>query len=280
MDVRKILIPVAAGLLFSPALMAADIATGATTVVSASDEFLSTAVAASTVTGGVLSLELEAEYAVGDIITLAFSGAALEAGLLSSITSATNTAISAVTIGLLNDDASSGTYRVTDVTAGAANTTIGVVLELAAAGVLTFDAAGVDSAGGITVDYSAETDNGLALDSGGTDNTVDWITTGVQFSATVTTAFNGVIDVDDNRETFEGAETVDTMTSTTVNDAGSFSQSATLVDYDVVVTGDWSSVFSMTIPTWLQPASSLIGGVIVDVTGGTCTGHGCDSHRW
>ena len=77
MSMRKILIPVAAGLLFSPALMAADLK-GQSTSRTFGDEFLSTFGAAATVTGDVLRVELEAEYTLGDIVTLDFSGGALK----------------------------------------------------------------------------------------------------------------------------------------------------------------------------------------------------------
>ena len=72
MSMRKILIPVVAGLLFSPALMAADItdsAANGSVANSFSNEHLASAIPASTVVGGVLNVTLGAEYAVGDIIT-------------------------------------------------------------------------------------------------------------------------------------------------------------------------------------------------------------------
>ena len=121
---------------------------------------------ADTVLGGVLKVTLGAEYAVGDIITLTLSGAALESGMLTSITSDTNAAISSMTIGLLSTDASTATYRVTDVTPGTANTTVGVIFSLAADMILTFDAPLVDAAGTVVVAFSAATDTGLALDTG------------------------------------------------------------------------------------------------------------------
>ena len=215
MSIRKILVPVAAGLLFSPALMAAIINAGATVTRNFADEFLSTAVGADTVLGDALQVELEAEYAVGDIVTLAFSGAALDSGLLSSITSVTNTAISEMTIGLLSSDASGATYRVTDVTPGMANTTLGVLLDLAAATVLKFDAQQVDANNGVTVTYTAATDTGLPLDSGGTLNTVKYITTSAQLTAVATTPFNGIIDVENDRIIFTSSIAIDELLITT-----------------------------------------------------------------
>ena len=73
MNVRKILIPVVAGLFISPAMMAADL-DGETTGRTFSNEYLGTADATDIVAGDVLAVLLEAEYAVSDIITLTFSG--------------------------------------------------------------------------------------------------------------------------------------------------------------------------------------------------------------
>ena len=84
MSLRKILIPAVAGLMISPALMAANIETS-TMPTSESDEWLQTADSTDTVVGGELTVILGAEYAVGDIVTISFSGGALEAGLRSSI---------------------------------------------------------------------------------------------------------------------------------------------------------------------------------------------------
>ena len=269
MSIRKILIPVVAGLFISPALMAADITvTSGTAPTAESDEWLSTADSADTVLGGVLTVTLGAEYAVGDIVTIAFSGAALEAGILSSIPVGVAGAISGITLGLLSSDASTATYRVTDIDPGTGPTTVGAVVPIALAGVLVFDAPSVDAAGTVTVSYSAATDTGLALDTGGGGacilgpacNSVDYITTGAEYDSDVTTAYDGVIDVDDNRETFEGAVTVDVLVVTNAI-TGGFANTAVLAGngYDVVVSGDFSFLVDTDLVTaGIQPIAGVV----------------------
>ena len=76
MNIRKIFIPVAAGFLTSPAAFAAivdDDGAGPSETFFYSNEYLSTATDETIVAGG-LSVIIEAEYAVGDIVTWTVSG--------------------------------------------------------------------------------------------------------------------------------------------------------------------------------------------------------------
>ncbi len=244
-----------------------------------SDEWLQTADSTDTVLGDVLTVVLGAEYAVSDTVTIAFSGSALEAGILSSIAVPVTATVSGITLGLLSSDADEARYRITAIDPATPPTTVGAVVPVALAGVLTFDAQKVDAAGTVVVTYSAAISTGDALDTkGGPDpgpcttatcNTIDYITTGTQFDDDVDPEFDGVIDVDDNRETFEGDVDIDDMTVTTIdNGAADFDESAALVDYDVVVSGDFSFLID---DDPLTPELEPIAGVIAlaGCTGGT-----------
>ena len=286
MSLRKILIPAVAGLMISPALMAANIETS-TMPTSESDEWLQTADSTDTVAGGELTVILGAEYAVGDIVTISFSGGALETGLLSSIPVPQTGNISGITLGLLSSDADTATYRVTDIALGDEATTVGAIIPIGGDGALIFDAPSVDAAGTIVVSYSAATGTGLALDTGGGPdggecttsacNSVDYITTGPQYGSKVTMAFKGVIDVDNNRETFEEAAVMDIMIATQTDIGRTFTKSATLEaekGYDVVVSGDFSFLVDSDLMTpELEPITGVVAladsdcvGMVVTVT--------------
>ena len=190
MSMRKILIPVVAGLFFSPALMAAIVDDvdlgGPSTTAFFSDELLQTAVAASAVAAGDLAVTLEAEYAVGDVINWAVSGSAVDSGFPTTVifdcTAETAMGLSdgeaGITFGLLSDDADGASYRVTGLdTAGCvgATSTFGNTVLFAADDPLTapaiegivLDAQSVAAAGTVNAAYSAQTSTGLGLDTGG-----------------------------------------------------------------------------------------------------------------
>jgi len=214
MNIRKIFIPVAAGFLISPAAFAAivdDEGTGPSETFFYSDEYLSTATDENIVAGG-LSVIIEAEYAVGDIVTWAVTGGAIDSGFPTSVTSACGDVgkpvdEAGITLGVLSSDADGAVYRVTEVDNGCGATTVGAQLDF---GSLSLVATAVDSANTITAMFSAETGTGLALDtSGGADRSSDLVTTGSQYDLDVTDPFDGIIDVEDDRETFEFGTTWD-----------------------------------------------------------------------
>ncbi len=255
MNIRKIFIPVIAGFLTSPAAFAAildDDGAGPSTTWYYSDEFLSTAVPADEVTSGAISVMIEAEYAVGDVVTLAVSGSAIESGFPTSVIvlCADNTN-SGITFGLLSSDADGAVYRVTELDAGTcvnATTTVDVVVPFTAG--LQMNAEAVDLANTITVGFSAETGTGLGLDTaGGLARSGDLIVTGSEYAVSVPTPFDGVIDVENNRETFEGFNPVDwtvwqvlpQQVPTGGVDAATFSGFGPS-SQEVSVAGDWSFI--------------------------------------
>jgi hypothetical protein len=125
------MLAIAAGVLISPALMAADIATNTDTR-DLSDEYLSTANATDEVFGGALVVELGAEYTVDDVITLTFSGDALDnTSLLPSIDVLEAGTFKGLTLGLLSSTSGEAVYRVTALTGASTDTTNGLLVTIA-----------------------------------------------------------------------------------------------------------------------------------------------------
>jgi hypothetical protein len=262
------MLAVAAGALISPALMAADVE-GPSLSAYVSDEYLSTSPSTEVFGHFQVGFTIEAEYAVGDIVTLSFSGDALdETTLPSSVVSTGSPAT--VTLGLLSADSGSAVYRVTEVNTGGGNSTVGATFALCAAAPDTcdFNANAIDANNGVVMAFSAETGTGLPLDTGGgADRSTALFVTGSQFAASVTTSFDGVVDVNDNRESF----TTGTFDSATFN-VDSNAQScggvddpceaalaqANPVDQDVTLASDFSWVFDSDANTaGLQPAAGV-----------------------
>lgn len=277
MSIRKILIPVAAGLLISPALMAADL-DGNSTETTFSTEYLGTAGATDIVTGAGLAVDLQAEYAIGDIITLSFSGAALDGTTMPTsvvVVPAGTPTINGITLGLLSADSSEAVYRVTDVVAGANNTTVGVIVPFAATpNFLDFDAQAVASAGGVTVSYSAATSTGLALDTGGGDlRSHDHILSANEYSvAALATVFDDVIDVDTDRLALVTGP--DDDAEVTLVNAAITAGETTFVSQDITWTGDFSWIVDDdTATAGIQPAAGVVAatGCVVSSAGVTVT---------
>jgi len=209
--VRTTLLAAAAGVLISPALMAGDINSESGDV-GWSDELLGLAVTDDQAWGGGLTLILGAEYAVGDIIRLEFSGSALDpASLPANIVSvcvdpatAPPNGRTGVTLGLLNSSADAAEYRVTelDTTCGGTSTiNKRMVFDTGFADQILFDAPAVLDAGTVTVSFSARTGFGDALDTGGTvDRSTDYLQTYRQDWREVDFAFDAVVDVEQERK--------------------------------------------------------------------------------
>ena len=275
MSIRKILFLAVAGIMISPALMAADIA--APDMRTFSDEFLGTHSDTDTIAGAGLTVTLGTEYTLGDIITLDFSGAALDVATVpTSVTSIPGH----VVLGLLSADTGQAIYRVT-------STEPRIVAE--GAPVLTFQAADatddmimfnardVQAAGGVTVSYSAATSTGIALDTVG-ESDVAYITVEEEYSIEMVEAFDAIIDVKAERMAFvEVTENVKfDMSSLTVDendDAFADAYGTTLVGVDLV----WSGNFGWIIDTDdsmddVQPSAN-----VVTVTTGTDGMMACNS---
>jgi hypothetical protein len=207
---KRNMLAIAAGVLISPALMAAELDLGKHWVGSS---WLGLTGAGDEVTTGYISVQLGAEYAVGDKIRLDFSGGTVIGGSFPSsvvVDCIPETALNAndglagVTWGRLNFDADHVTWRVTEIdsaTCAGATSTDGVVVQFADNFVADFDAPAVLAANGVTVSFSAETGAGDALDSGGTNRSDSTIDVRSEFDYTVNPVFSGTIDVNTNRTT-------------------------------------------------------------------------------
>ncbi len=236
---------------------AVDIASGSTAVGFSTERLANTATTVNFPNANLV-FEMGAEYAVGDIITLTFSTDAIAASqFLSSVQTSVGTGAGdggvdqQITLGLLSSTANSVTYRVTEVEN--ATTTIGLTFSVGAAANIAVNAAKLQSAGSLSVTYAAETANGVAIDQGN-GSTFQMIYTGSEFAYSVASAnrLNGVVDVNNERLTFEGDETEDALTisvsqKTTfeINSAGdtvNILQPVTYVGVEHTVSGDFSWV--------------------------------------
>lgn len=256
--VRKSLLAAAAGVLISPALMAADL-DGPSVERTFGNEFLSTAAPTDIVAGDILAVTLGAEYAVDDIITLSFSGGALDATTVPTSVTVVDGALSGITLGLLSATADTAVLRVTEIVPGIANSTVGVVVTFAAADILEFNADAVDAANGVTVSFNAETGTGLALDtSGGDDRSHDYLLTDDQFSAEVTTPFDQTVDVNQNREGFEDLNCCD-LAEVDLTDTPPAGGSVAFVDQDVMWSGDFSWIIDTDeVAGDIQPIADVV----------------------
>ena len=239
MSIRKILFHAVAGIMISPALMAADIDTSTKKRVF-SDEFLGTYTDAGKIAADTLQVILGTEYTLGDIVTLDFSGNALDESTVPA--TATGGAPTNVTFGLLSADTSQAIYRVTSTTgncSGSGETLSCGTVVFAADDVLMFNARDVQAAGGVTVSFSAATDGGIPLDTRGNLSKVEYITVKEEYSITVA-AFNAVIDVEEERTTF-AESTDDTSSVTVVADTAARADAlgTTLVNVDIVWSGNF-----------------------------------------
>jgi hypothetical protein len=194
------------------------------------------------VTAGNVVATLGAEYAVGDIITLTFAGAELDAASVPTTLTAPNAVNNLeVTVGLLSAADNMVTYRVTEVKDNAGVnplSTVGAVFTISG---LEFDTASVLANAKTTVTYAAETSTGVTIDAG-TKSSGDMITTQKQFSIdrSADTDFDATIDVETQRLQFESGDVIDIVEITLEDDALDTDFDATITDFTVVVNGSFA----------------------------------------
>lgn len=188
---------------------------------------------AATLTPASPVITLEAEYAVGDIIDITFTGATFDA------TNAPTFALSATAmeVGVLSVGTNSIRLRVTQqATVSTVNTSLTV-------NGLVFTSASVAASGAVGITYAAQTSTGLALDAGATSKpTGKLIALKDQFTV-ATTPFDAVIDVNADRLLFTGAtdaaKRADALVITPTNNAA-YATPATLTTVTYKVVGDFS----------------------------------------
>ncbi len=196
-----------------------------------------------TVVGDDFTAVLKAEYKADDIITLTFSQPLADDYTPPTTVTSTNVAVAEVTIGLLTGGAGDTElkYRVTNIDTTADTTTIGADLTFSG---LSFDGDAVRTAKQVSVDYKAETNNGVQLDKAtGTDSaTADLLKVTQQFATEVTTKFDGVIDVEADRKLFvtpaNGGQNDDTIV-VALTDAGQADITASLNTVTYTINGNF-----------------------------------------
>lgn len=249
-------------------------------------------------TAGTVLVKLEAAYAVGDTIKINVTGGLKSAPLtLTSVTGAADARFptNRVTLGRIGLDATSATYRVTEISgAGAAHgylrfgTGVGAKDNVLATDFadtqLVFKAADVVAAGKVNLTYTAfigSTSN--ALDTPVEYNGDDELTSGAvfnvrdQFKAAVSAAnvFNGVLDVANDRKQFSSngtTATTDTAIITLTNNADT--GAVTKTNTFVTVKGDFSWAADASVAT-----VTCTGGAASDakkITASALT-FGCDA---
>ncbi|SEK46851.1 hypothetical protein SAMN05216262_101431 [Colwellia chukchiensis] len=253
--------------MFKKTLLAASIAamsTGAfavnvaSTALEHSNEGVQTA---ATIAAAAATATLKAEYKQDDLITFTFSQD-LDAAFVAA-TTINATLVGAgggdeMVLGKLSQDANSVTYRVTSLSLGnGATTTVGATVAIEA---VTFPGAALRAAGTATVTYSATLSNGTTpLDqaTGGDTATATIVDLVDQYATSVTTGFDGVIDVEDNRETFEGAASADTVTVALVNTAAA-DINATLNTVTYTVNGNFAFLDTDPVTAGVQLGTNTV----------------------
>lgn len=293
---KKTLVAVALAGLSANAFAAVDTVTDSVAV-TYSVERLDNTASTVTIPRENYEITLGAEYAIGDIIKFTFSNDAIAASQYrSTITTSntllatglpdTNSAGATLTLGLLSSDATSVTYRVTEVSA--ALTTVGQKFTIAAGATLAASAAKLKSGSGLTVTYAAQTSNGVVIDAGSTAKpTFQLVHTATEYTSRVDEKLNATIDVEEGRLLFSNvgahSTTVDRLGVTAAQVPGidtdgtgalpvtNFTSPTTLVSVEHVIKGDFSWVVDSTPSTTaLNPVDATLA--ITGCTGATDAG--------
>jgi hypothetical protein len=289
---KKTLVAVALAGLSANAFAAVDTVTDSVAVTYSAQRLDNTATTV-TIPRENYEITLGAEYAIGDIIKFTFSNDAIAASQFrSTITTsdtlavtglpAANVAGATLTLGLLSSDATSVTYRVTEVSA--ALTTVGQKFTIAANATFAASAAKLKTGSGITVTYSAQTASGVIIDAGSTAKpTFQLVHTATEYTSKVDEALNATIDVEEGRLLFSNvgghSTTVDRLGVTAAQVAGidtdgaagplgvtAFTSPTALVKVKHVINGDFSWVVDAT------PATASIVPVDATLAIAGCTG--------
>ncbi|MFT5812280.1 MAG: hypothetical protein ACI9VT_000014 [Psychroserpens sp.] len=173
---------------------------------------------ATLITAAPATATLKAAYKQDDLIKFTFSQDLHEDFVAAvTITGALSDATGALTLGKIDQSGNTVTYRVTEATFGGgpgdATTTIDATVGIEA---VNFSGAALRTAGSATVNWSATLSNGTTpIDqaSGDDEATVEIVNLNDQFatSVVVDAELDGVIDVENNRVTFEGDQSADTL---------------------------------------------------------------------
>jgi hypothetical protein len=194
---------------------------------------------ADVITGAASVATLGAEYKVDDLITFTYSAELDETFTASPTINAaglTGGPSASMTLGLLSQSSTTLTYRVTaleDTTS-----TIDATIDIPAPSFVGSEVRGSDAE---TVTYSATLSNGTTtLDGPGTGDSAsaEVLTLAEQFATANTTSFDGVIDVEDDRQSFEGSVTADEAVFG-ITDTTTAGVNASFTDVTYTVNGDF-----------------------------------------
>lgn len=198
---------------------------------------------------------LGASYAENDVIRVSVDGATIDTTNSAPVLTAAAGAGAATTasVGFLSFDGDEMIFRVTSIPdqLGTDNTLTlsGLVLE-------------ADSASdSISVEYAAETNSGLPIDNTGTTS-AEVISIDDQFAAEVTTAFDGVIDVAEQRVLFDDAGTSDDLVIGLTDNAGTQQLPVTANELVHTIYGNFSGLVD-------DNGDALTAAAFVTAAGGT-----------
>jgi hypothetical protein len=164
-----------------------------------------------TVSVPVVQVVLGAEYAVGDVLTFTFSGGALDTATLATTVQPTLVDVNdTMTLGLLSSDENTAVYRVTELTydGGAQETSVGAVVKLNGVdGVdalpgIGFTGPEVIANNGVTLSFSAVTNNNQSIDTTGANLSTQILFVGEELVESVATSADWIIDVEKDRKMF------------------------------------------------------------------------------
>jgi hypothetical protein len=190
-----------------------------------------------------VTVTLGADYTLNDSITLSLTGATLATANPTFTCEDAAGSPAAGPDAIISYVTGTGNTRVYRVTQKEVSNTTGLNCTISGISVVGSSLA---SATTVTLGYSAATAvSNLPLDAAGT-NTVTLATTVDQFTSTVTTALNGVVDVNNARAVFttddDGvtAGTQDNLVVTLVNNTAGVLQAATLNSVSILINGDFT----------------------------------------
>jgi len=179
-----------------------------------------------------------AQYTVGDTITFTFTGAELDTALIAPTLTATLAGGDTATLGFVGATASTVTFRITAQTDGAADGVSYTGATFVTGGLVFKTSTVVDAKGDIKVKHGASNVTGsIVIDNLGTQEATV-VSVVEQFTSSVTTKLDGIIDVGQSRQKFVGA-TTDVLVVTPV-EAAAATHDATYKTLTHVVKGDFS----------------------------------------
>lgn len=179
-----------------------------------------------------------AQYTVGDTITFTFTGAELDTALITPTLTAVLADSDTATLGFVGATASTVTFRITAQTDGGAAGVSYTGATFTTGGLVFKTATVVDAKGAIKVKHAASNVTGsIIIDNLGTQEATV-VNVVEQFSSSVTTKLDGIIDVAQSRQKFVGA-TTDVLVIT-ADEAAAATHDATYKTLTHVVKGDFS----------------------------------------